>query len=303
MSGAGSSLIYSNSYVHGVAPRLAVAVGLPRVASALLVAQTGSTKLRESVDQTKRGPVSRRVETVIVLLRYALYVLGMAAFTGVFAWIEIATARCVEAARHGVGRRSLWDQRTFADRESSARVARHLRVVCTRGWPATAPRSAPIAFVFGGLALACAVRELHYFLDQNVADNSWQALVGVILALIIVYGFRQRRRFRVAWLRLWPSPGLTLLFAGCVILFVIVQIIGHEPLWAAILGEDYQRVVKLAAEEFIELVGYFFLLIGTLEYVYQARAIATREAAPCGHAPPRGAKTEKQKGVSKLERC
>ena len=45
----------------------------------------------------------------------------------------------------------------------------------------------------------------------------------------------------------------------------------------AIMGDGYQRIVKLAVEEFIELIGYFFWLIGTIEYTYQARAIAMRE--------------------------
>ena len=79
---------------------------------------------------------------------------------------------------------------------------------------------------------------------------------------------------------MWPSPGLTLLFAGAIIIFVFVQIVGHEPLWQAILGEHYQRIVKLAVEEFIELSGYFLWLIGTIEYLFQARAIAMREPQP-----------------------
>ena len=79
---------------------------------------------------------------------------------------------------------------------------------------------------------------------------------------------------------MWPSPGLTLLFAGATINFAFVQIVGHEPLWMAILGDDYQRVVKLAVEEFIELSGYFLWMIGTIEYTYQAKAIAFREPQP-----------------------
>ena len=59
-----------------------------------------------------------------------------------------------------------------------------------------------------------------------------------------------------------------------------VRLIGHEPLWVAILGDDYQRVVKLAVEELMEIAGYYFWLIGTIEYTYQARAIALREPQP-----------------------
>jgi len=70
---------------------------------------------------------------------------------------------------------------------------------------------------------------------------------------------------------------MTLLIAGAIIIFVFVQIVGQESLWQAILGEHYQRIVKLAVEEFIELSGYFLWLIGTIEYLFQARAIAMRE--------------------------
>jgi len=45
----------------------------------------------------------------------------------------------------------------------------------------------------------------------------------------------------------------------------------------AILGDGYQRAMKLAVEDFIELMGCFLWLIGTIEYTCQARAIAFRE--------------------------
>ena len=48
----------------------------------------------------------------------------------------------------------------------------------------------------------------------------------------------------------------------------------------SILGDDYRRIAKLAVEEFIELIGYFLWLIGTIEYTYQARAIAYKEPLP-----------------------
>ena len=142
------------------------------------------------------------------------------------------------------------------------------------------PSQRPIAIPFGGLAAIFIIRELDYFLDRYVADNFWQVIMAVIAALLIVYTYRNRRRFRIAWLRVWPSPGLTLLFAGAAILFSFVRLIGHEPLWVAILADDYQRVVKLAVEELMEIAGYYFWLIGTIEYTYQARAIAMREPQP-----------------------
>jgi len=142
------------------------------------------------------------------------------------------------------------------------------------------PSQRPIAFPFGGLAFAFFIRELDYYFDRYVVDNLWQVLVLVAGAFVITYTYRQRRRLKIAWGRIWPSPGIALLFAGAVIMFAFVRLVGHEPLWMSILGDSYQRVVKLAVEEFIELVGYFLWLIGTIEYAYQARAIAYREPQP-----------------------
>ena len=142
------------------------------------------------------------------------------------------------------------------------------------------PTQRPLAIPLGGLALAFFIRELDYFLDRYIADNFWQVVIAIVGALVIAYTYRHRRRLRIALARLWPSPGLTLLFAGAVILFAFVRLVGHEPLWMSILGDDYRRVIKLAVEEFIELIGYFLWMIGTIEYALQARAIAYRQPQP-----------------------
>jgi len=149
------------------------------------------------------------------------------------------------------------------------------------GWVAHyCPSQRPLAFLFGGVALVFLIRECDYFLDRYVIDNLWQMLAGIAMALLIAYTYRARRRLWIAWARVWPSPALAFWFAGALTLFVFVQFIGQERLWMSILGADYQRVAKLAVEEFVELLGYFFWLIGTIEYAYQARAIAYREPMP-----------------------
>jgi hypothetical protein len=149
------------------------------------------------------------------------------------------------------------------------------------GWVANyCPSQRPLAIPFGAFAVAFLIRELDYFLDRLIVANLWRLLVGVIAALVIVYTYRNLRRLQIALARLWPSPGLTLIFAGAVILFAFVHCVAREELWMSILGSDYRRVAKLAVEEFIELLGYFFWMIGTIEYALQARAIAYREPQP-----------------------
>lgn len=212
----------------------------------------------------------------MALIRYIFYFLGIALFTWMLTALEIASPGSLNL-------------QVFADNGDSLGTSEYSPVeliqvgilaICglLYAWvAANCPSQRPIAFTFGGMALTFFIRELDYFLDLYVADNFWQVLLGIVLALLIAYVYRHRRRFRIAWLRLWPSPGMTLLFAGAIIIFAFVPLVGHEPLWMSILGDDYHRVVKLAIEEFIELSGYFLWLIGTIEYSYQAKAIALQE--------------------------
>ncbi len=146
------------------------------------------------------------------------------------------------------------------------------------GWVAVhCPSQRPLAFGFGGLALVFLIRELDFFLDRYLIENLWPVLIAVAAAFLIVYTYRHQRRLNVALGRIWPSPGLALLFAGAAILFAFVHLVGNELLWQSILGSAYRPAVATAVEELVELIGYLLWLIGTIEYVYQAKAIAMRE--------------------------
>jgi len=230
----------------------------------------------------------------MALVRYTSYLIGIALVTWVLTQIEIASPGSLKLQVF------TYSGDTLGTSEYSPLELIQLAILVICGllcaWVATYyPSQRPIAFTFGGLALAFLIRELDFFLDRYVADNFWQVMLAIVAALIITYTYRHRRRFRIAWLRLWPSPGLTLLFAGATIQFAFVRLVGHEPLWMAILGDDYLRIIKLAVEEFIELIGYFMWLIGTIEYVFQVRVIATREPQPLA-AKRRAGRKPKSKG-------
>lgn len=229
----------------------------------------------------------------MVLIRYILYFVGIALLTGLLTQMEVLWPGSLklDVMRPGA---------TLGTSEYSPLEMMQAVILGVCGllyaWVAQyCPSQRPVAFMFGALALAFLVRELDYFLDRWVADNFWQVVLAIAAALIIAYTYRHWRRFRVAWLRVWPSPGIALLFAGACIQFAFVRFVGHEPLWVAILGDDYQRVIKLAVEEFIETIGYFLWMIGTIEYVYQARAIAVREPQPAV-ARRRAGRKPKSKG-------
>ena len=212
-------------------------------------------------------------------IRYVLYFFGIALLTAFLVRLEVAhpgTLRLQEFVSGG-------DE--YGTSEFSAVEIIQLLILLTcgllMGWVARHSHTQrPLAFLFGGLALVFMIRELHYFFDQYIIDNLWQVLAGIVGALLIAYCFRHLKRLNIALARIWPSPGLTLIFAGAVILFAYSILVGHEPLWQAMLGDAYARIVKIAVEEFIELIGYLLWLIGTIEYVYQSKALLQREPKP-----------------------
>lgn len=229
----------------------------------------------------------------MVLIRYILYFLGIAFITALLTQMEIWWPGSLKV-------HVIHQGETFGTSEYSPLEMMQPVILGACGllyaWVArNCPSQRPVAFMFGGLALAFFIRELDYFLDRYVADNFWQVALAIVAALIITYVYRHWRRFRIAWLRIWPSPGIALLFAGACIHFAFALFVGHEPLWMAILGDNYERAFKLALEEFIEMIGYFMWLVGSIEYAYQARAIAMREPQPAV-ARRRARRRRKSKG-------
>jgi len=111
------------------------------------------------------------------------------------------------------------------------------------------PSQRPIAFPFGGVALAFLISELSFFLNYYVVNNLGQVFIVIVMALLIVYTYRARRRLRIAWGRVWPSPAVAMIFTGAVISFAFVRLVSREQLWMSILGSNYQHVAMVAVEE------------------------------------------------------
>lgn len=211
--------------------------------------------------------------------RYVLYFFGIASLTAILVRLEVSHPGSLRLQEFMSG------SDEYGTSEFSTVEFIQLLILLSCGvlmaWIARHSQTQrPLAILFGGLALVFLIRELHYFLDQYIIDNLWQVLAGICGALLIAYCFRHLKRLNIALARIWPSPGLTLIFAGAVILFAYSVLVGHEPLWQAMLGDAYARIIKLAVEEFIELIGYLLWLIGTIEYVYQSKALMEREPKP-----------------------
>jgi hypothetical protein len=212
-------------------------------------------------------------------LRYLLYFILIALITAMLTRLEIAYPGSLRLQVF-TGEGDVLGTSEYSPLEM---IQPLILIVCglLMGWVAkNYALQRPVAFSFGGLALVFTIRELDYFFDRYLVENLWQVLITIAGAFVIAYTYRQRKRLNIALGRLWPSPALALMFAGAVILFAFVRLVGHEPLWQAILGDDYRRIVKVAVEEFTELIGYLFWLIGSIEYTYQVRSLSMRDPQP-----------------------
>lgn len=138
----------------------------------------------------------------------------------------------------------------------------------------------PLAILIGGIVLVCLLGEFDYFLDRLIVDDAWMMLTGVSAALVIAYVYRYGKRLQIALNRIWPSPGLVLLYAGAIILFALAPALSYESFWRSMMGVGYATRGLVAVDEIVELAGYLVCFAGIVEYSIEVRELSAREPAP-----------------------
>jgi len=131
-------------------------------------------------------------------------------------------------------------------------------IVISRNDHKLAPVSELISVFF---FMAC-IRELNNFIDF------WIYLVLPLLLLFIWLLYRHRKTIIASVHSFLGSPFISWFVIGFLVTFVFSRLFGRSSLWKAILGDDYNRWVKNAAEEGIELLGYSLLFIGGVEMLW-----------------------------------
>jgi multisubunit Na+/H+ antiporter MnhB subunit len=201
-----------------------------------------------------------------ILIRYFLYALAVLAGSFgllILAYFEPEVMRFNKLGTAGA---------RASSESSPIELLQNLLLIASAGifgWIAYRDRlRRPMALAFVGLYCVFLIRELDYYLDFYAADNLWQVLSALILSVLVVYLGRSRERLSQGWRRSWPSAGLALIFGGLIILIPYAQLMGHEPFWQSIMGDEYVRAAKIITEELIELGGYTLITIGSGEFLY-----------------------------------
>lgn len=128
-----------------------------------------------------------------------------------------------------------------------------------------------VSLLLVGLLGASLIREQDAWLDANVFDGAWQALVTLLVLPVLYVVIRGRRAFAAELERFAMSFSGGLFAAGFLATYAFSRLYGRGEMWQALLGEAYLRTVKDAAEEITELFGYTLLVIAMLELVLMVR--------------------------------
>lgn len=98
------------------------------------------------------------------------------------------------------------------------------------------------------------MRELDALLEQNIGTLAWQLLVSLILIAMIYHARKNWTQLIRTFGAIVETYAFGLIVAGFITTFVFSRLVVNESLWTAIMGEVYQRNVKNALEEGIELL-------------------------------------------------
>jgi len=126
---------------------------------------------------------------------------------------------------------------------------------------------------------ASVIREQDAFLDQFFFHGSWKIGVFPLVILSLVIIWRNTAVFLTATHRFSSTPAFGLLLSCLLTTYVFSRLLGRKIFWMAVMGENYLRDVKNAAEETMELYGYLLLLIASIEYLL---FLAKRHSAQSG---------------------
>ncbi len=187
-----------------------------------------------------------------ILLRYAGYTLFMFAVTyGLI--LMIAASESFDQASFREG--GVVERTQFVIAAASALLA----------WcGACVPRRRDRAFLvaLGAVIAVAACRELDSWF-KALPLLHWSYPATVCWAVVVLAFWRGGAK--AAAMRWLATSGGAICWAGFICVVVLAQLFGQVELWQGVMGNAYERVVKIVAEESIELFGYALVLLGTAE--------------------------------------
>jgi hypothetical protein len=121
------------------------------------------------------------------------------------------------------------------------------------------------ALLMMGLTGAAFFREQDLFFENTFGNGTWQIPVYLLLAMVIYQVVRNRIQFSQELKLYTQSTSFGVFLGGLLTTFAFSRLFGRKTFWYEVMGDQYFRAVKNAAEECLELYGYLFIFISVIE--------------------------------------
>lgn len=106
---------------------------------------------------------------------------------------------------------------------------------------------------------------MSFIREFNNSIPFWFYLVLPLMVLFFYLLYRDRKRIFNSAHKFLEIPYTAYFITGFLITFVFSRLFGRSKFWEALLESDFNRWAKNAAEEGIELLGYTFFFIASVE--------------------------------------
>lgn len=118
--------------------------------------------------------------------------------------------------------------------------------------------------------IALLVRENDQPLELFLPHGSWKFIVLFPVTILAAYFWKNRAAVHEQLLDWSRSLSFGVMISGLFVL-VFARLFGRSSFWQALMGDDYLRVVKNAAEEGVEMLALGLMFIAVVEFVIAAR--------------------------------
>ena len=142
------------------------------------------------------------------------------------------------------------------------------------------PGERAFAVLAAGLFGCALLRELDAVLDVLLFHGAWVVPVALLAAGCVLYAVSDWRGALAGMARFVQSRQGAVLTLGMVVVVAYSRLFGMSAIWQGLLGDQYLRVFKNAAEESIELLGYTCIAAAALSYVTVRLRASRRGALP-----------------------
>jgi hypothetical protein len=122
-----------------------------------------------------------------------------------------------------------------------------------------------VLFLLTSLSFLASFRELDLYLDRNLPIVGWK--IGYIIPIsAIIYAIKNKRNLRNTLIDFYASSSFYMMCCALIIILPIAQCIGHGPFVRDVMGNFRVADIKELFEESGEIMGYFLLVLSSIEF-------------------------------------